>query len=97
MSKGGGKRRKQKGEFTRQQPGPPPAVLALPPERLERVRHAFLAYMMVLSVNYFWGVHDVKDVPTLWGATKWLGDLEWPRSEKELWTVPPLLEREPAS
>jgi hypothetical protein len=98
MSKGvKGKKRRQKGEYTRQRPSPPPAVLALPPERMERVRHVVLAYMMVVSVHWLWEVNDVEDVPTLWGATNWLGELDWPESEKDLWAVPPLLEREPAS
>jgi hypothetical protein len=93
MSKG--KKRRQKGEYTRQQPSPPAPPLLLPPARAERLNQALGVYMLMASLSWLWEVEDVDDVPILLAATNWFGSLCWPQTNEEFWTGPPLLDREP--
>ena len=93
MSKG--KKRRQKGEYTRPRHEPAQKASVLPPAKAERVGQALGAYMLMASLCWLWEVEDVDDVPILHAATKWFGDLSWPQTEQEFWTGPPLLEREP--
>jgi hypothetical protein len=90
MSKG--KKRRQKGEYTRPQHTPPAPPAALPPHKAERVRHVSAAYILLLCVRWGWDVEDVKDVPILRAATTWTESLRWPRSLEELWDREPLLQ-----
>jgi hypothetical protein len=89
MSKG--KKRRQKGEYTRPQHAPPPPPLVLPPEKAERLRQAMIAYILLLSICWMWEVKDVEDVPILLAATGWAVELPWPQTEDELWGGEPLL------
>jgi hypothetical protein len=95
MSKG--KKRRQKGEYTRPQQTPPPPPAVLPPHKAERVRHLMIAYVLLLSVRWGWDVEDVKDVPILRAATAWAGTLCWPQTQEELWAGEPLLHQDAAS
>jgi hypothetical protein len=91
MSKG--KKRRQKGEYTRQQHAAPPPPTVLPPAKAERLRQAMIAYILLTSVCWMWEVEDVEDVPILCAATDWAGSLRWPTTEGEFWTAEPLLEQ----
>lgn len=86
-----GKKRRQKGEYTRQQPPPPPPAPVLPPERAERLSHAMIAYILLAGLCWMWDVEDVNDVPILSAATARMGNLHWPQTEEELWASEPLL------
>lgn len=74
---------------------PSPSIF-LPPAKAERLRQAFLTYMLMAGLCWLWEVEDVEDVPILSAATDWFGELSWPRTAEDLWTGPPLLERRPA-
>ncbi len=92
-----GKKRRQKGEYTRPQHAAPPPALALPPAKAERLRHAMIAYILLSGVCWLWDVEDVADVPILCAATAWAASLRWPQSEEELWAAEPLLQQEAES
>ena len=90
MSKG--KKRRQKGEYTRQQPSPPPPPLVLPPAKADRLGKALVVYILMAGVCWLWEVEDVDDVPVLLAASEWLGALRWPQTEEEFWSGPPLVD-----
>lgn len=91
MSKG--KKRRQKGEYTRPQHQPPVRGPVLPPQKAERARQVFVIFLMVSGWYWLCEVEDPDDVPFLLGRLDWLRTLSWPDSDEEFWTGPPLLER----
>lgn len=88
-----GKKRRQKGEYTRQQPSPPPPAQVLSPERAERLSQAMIAYILLAGLCWMWEVEDVDDVPILSAATARMRNVHWPRTEEELWASEPLLQQ----
>lgn len=92
-----GKKRRQKGEYTRAQHAPPPPPALFPPHKAERVRDVMVAYVLQLTVRWGWDVEDVKDVPILMAATEWAGSLRWPENAEELWAREPLLHQDAKS
>lgn len=88
-----GKKRRQKGEYTRARHEPPPPPTVLPSHKAERVRDVMIAYVLLVSVRWSWDVEDVKDVPILMAATAWTQSLRWPQSIEELWASEPILQQ----
>ena len=93
MSKG--KKRPQKGEYTRPQHQPPLPSPVLPPAKAERLHQAFAVYILMSGWYLLCEMEDVADIPMLMGALAWLRGVSWPHTEEEFWGGPLLLERRP--